>query len=551
MAIINAPTPDLRRSPAAAAVAALAEASEIDLAHFEHRHHLPSPEHWQRLDRADLCHDPGAAGWTAGVIREQKYSHFRLDSPHGSFNPGHRGKWTTHELCHQLTGFGWRPGADHLFHALAARLSEVLPVALYYFFDEVGLRRCPDHQGGGPLFNDFCPACEAATAQGPVVDPEADRWIEAGRAFVARELDAVARSRRAGRPLPHRYATLDLASDGVAYAAAHFGRLSSPEWADFMDRFYGPSQGWFDDLDALATRVEAVMAAITEGAPLEPLSGGRWHRAAQDLAWRIYQIKAETRGPLLADLDGLLDELAGDRTLAGLAKIRGRYDALAEEWYLPPTEEIFSVGYPVPDADGRLTDGRSLAGISAGVASICPGALEALGDEAEAALADFTAADEAIRAPLGLRFARFLQGSRPGAAADLALFEATVAHPPSFNLAELILPAAEADGGLWRRAPRAAILLTGVDVVAFAEDPSADPLPSPDAVVVGRRVDGELDILQIPRAWAEVVDGLGDAPVALSDLPLDEEAIATLIELAVLQPTQWRLATVDATSHVD
>ena len=149
----GAPDHELSRSPAAARVGRLAAASGLALNHFEHRVHLPVPDHWLPDDRADL-------GGTGGHLVEHKYAHHRNDDLLGSFNPGHRAKWTAHELCHGLAGFAWRPGATPLFHALSARLSEVVPVALWYFFDEAGLRRCPDHDG--PLFGLYCPACEAA-----------------------------------------------------------------------------------------------------------------------------------------------------------------------------------------------------------------------------------------------------------------------------------------------------------------------------------------------------------------------------------------------------
>ena len=176
----GAPDHELSRSPAAARVGRLAAASGLALNHFEHRVHLPVPDHWLPDDRADL-------GGTGGHLVEHKYAHHRNDDLLGSFNPGHRAKWTAHELCHGLAGFAWRPGATPLFHALSARLSEVVPVALWYFFDEAGLRRCPDHDG--PLFGLYCPACEAAATQGPrPLTARDEAALADGLAFVDREL---------------------------------------------------------------------------------------------------------------------------------------------------------------------------------------------------------------------------------------------------------------------------------------------------------------------------------------------------------------------------
>ncbi|MEZ4238397.1 MAG: hypothetical protein R3F59_20045 [Myxococcota bacterium] len=137
----GAPPHELARSPAAAAVGQLAAGAGILLFHHEHRAPLPP-----------IGEEPPV--WADGVLPEPKYGAFRHDLRIGSFHPGHRAKWTAHELCHALVGFGWRPGASPLFHATAARLAEPAPVVLYYFLDEIGLRRCPRHTG--PLYRSRC-----------------------------------------------------------------------------------------------------------------------------------------------------------------------------------------------------------------------------------------------------------------------------------------------------------------------------------------------------------------------------------------------------------
>ncbi|MFN3197857.1 MAG: hypothetical protein ACE366_05500 [Bradymonadia bacterium] len=534
MALINAPLHELDRSYAARAVARMAHTSDLMLAHFEHRHHLPVPEHWHAPDRLDLRHDPASSpGWQGGVLKESKYSHFRLDGPIGSFNPGHRAKWTTHELCHRLVGFGWSPSGSLLFNALAARLSEVLPVALYYFFDEAGLRRCPEHAGGGPLFGDFCAACEHAAEQGPLEeDPDAERWLEAGQAFVHRELEAVARSVELGRPLPHRYATLDLASDGVAYARAHHVRLTSPEFAEFMTCFYRPNQGWFDHLDDLSERVLQVMGALCGGPDASPLDGDRWLWAAQDLGWRLYQIKAETRGPLLADLDAVLSDLASTPTAEGIVACEARYAELADEWYLPPAQDVFAVGYPLPEHHGR-----SASALAEGLGSVCPNTLAALGESSDALVEAFTEADVETRRPLAHRFADFLAEHHDGPVSHLARFEATVTHPPQLDLTEASLP--PTSEGTWRKNPSVVVLRAPVNVIAFAESPETSPEPDPSAVVIGRRPDGDLTLAEIPRAWADDLEALTDTDLVLSDL--DPDAAEALIALQVIRPQRWAL----------
>ncbi|MEC9072019.1 MAG: hypothetical protein VX938_06550, partial [Myxococcota bacterium] len=181
---LGAPSHELTRSPAASRIGELAAESELFLAHFEHRVQLDLPEDWIPQDRQDLA---GSSVWQGGVLPEPKYQCFRHDLLVGSFHPGHRAKWTAHELCHGLVGFGWRPGASRLFLALAARLAEALPVALWYFLDEAGLQRCHAHRGDGPLHGRYCSACEEAARGGSLVsDGDAERWRAEGVRFVER-----------------------------------------------------------------------------------------------------------------------------------------------------------------------------------------------------------------------------------------------------------------------------------------------------------------------------------------------------------------------------
>ena len=140
--IPGAPTHELLRSPAAQRIGILAAQSGLLLSHFETRLDLEWPEEWEPHNRPDLGQPQR---WKGGVLPETKYRSFSHDRIIGSFHPSHRAKWTAHELCHGLVGFAWSPNFNRFHHALAARVSEVLPVALYYFFDEAGLRRCPDH----------------------------------------------------------------------------------------------------------------------------------------------------------------------------------------------------------------------------------------------------------------------------------------------------------------------------------------------------------------------------------------------------------------------
>ena len=212
--VLGAPQHELSRSPAAKRIGDLAQGSQLFLFDYERRHHLDPPEAWLPADRPDL---EATSSWEAGSLVEPKYMSFRHDLLVGSFHPGHRAKWTTHELCHGLVGFYWSPEATDLSLALGARLAEALPVALWYFLDEAGLQRCAAHAGDGPLLSAFCPAYEAAARAGArAVDEEDERWLREGRAFLERELERIASSREQGRPISHRLGSLDLSSDGLA-----------------------------------------------------------------------------------------------------------------------------------------------------------------------------------------------------------------------------------------------------------------------------------------------------------------------------------------------
>ena len=249
------PVHELSRSRAAAWVGRQAQQFALPMSQFEYRVRLEVPPQWLPEGRSDLGRVPG---WNAGRLAESKYQSYRHDLLVGSYHPSHRAKWTAHELMHGLQGFAWRPGASPFFHALAAWAAEVLPVALWYFFDEADLQRCPEHQGQGPLFSNFCRACEEAASHGP--GPTDEGWWTRGEAFVANQLDAIRRSMGSGRMQPQRYVTLDLASDGLAYAAAHSARLNSEAFHILMEHFEPTCR----DLEGYLARIEGLVLALIE-----------------------------------------------------------------------------------------------------------------------------------------------------------------------------------------------------------------------------------------------------------------------------------------------
>lgn len=511
------PPGEFARSPAAAAVGRLARQSGLFLAHHEHRAFLDLPDAWIAPGREADAVPPD---WDAGVLPEAKYLSFRHDVPVGGFHPGHRAKWTTHELCHGLVGFAWRPDATPLFHATAGRVAELVPVVLWYFLDEIGLRRCPRHRE--PQFRTHCPACAAAADAGaaPVDPARAEEQLRDASRFVDRELAAVARTLRTGVLHPHVHGSLDLCSDGVAYAAAHGPRLGSRAFRIWAEHFAaGEAPGTATSLAALIDRAEAVLAAITEGTSLPPTTGGAAGHAARDLAQRILQVAADRPAAELRAATTLVRRLADGVAPAALAPA---YAERAERYGWPAATDVFATGYPV---DGLAT--RSVAQVAAGLETVAPLSL-ALGRDAGLDLAAaFTPEDPWIRRPLGLRFADWMAARHPGPAADLARFEAALRAAGGEAAAAVLGP--EGEGARWVEG--SIRLAFAADVPAFAErvesgevsgrrgrggrlTTTEDPTGPPVRVVLARDADGELLYADLPAAvptgWEDDAELLGD-----------------------------------------
>jgi hypothetical protein len=541
----NAPARELERTPVSRRIGELAAASGLFLSHFEHRIHLPLPEHWLPEGRPDLG---GAASWQGGVLAESKYQHFRHDSMVGSFHPAHRAAWTPHELCHRLVGWAWRPDATPLFHALAARLGEVLPTAVWYFFDEAHLRRCAAHAGRGPLFGAHCAPCERLAEQGDwPEDPTAEARLAQGRAFVARELDAVRRSMRTGRPEPHGWATLDLASDGLAYAAANADRLASREMHEFAEFFCRPGRGGFDSLEALADRVERVLEALLDGAPLEPWQATAATWAAQDLAWRLLTVRAECDdepGDGLAELVGQLVDPGA------LAAVHAGYTALHDAFILPEPVDLFAVGYALPGVSAR-----SVRQARTGLAEVLPATFLLLDDELDEVVGDFLEEDDAVRVPIARRFAGWLRRVRPGPIADLALYEAILAHPGPADAEALALGHGHPVDARRRLASGFEVVRFNCDVVSLAtalEAPEGAHAAQPDEppevsesehwLAIGRSGD-EIVLTDVRASTAEALLKLAEAPADPVALGLARTEAAALEAAGVLVPAAWSLTT--------
>ena len=455
---LRAPTADLVRSTSAEMVAELAAASGLFMAHFEHRRRLPFPESWclegmQPVEERDTWHD--------GALNEAKYAAFRHDFLQGSFHPGHRAKWTTHELCHGIVGFGWRPDASPFFHALAARTAEILPVALWYFFDEADLRRCPTHRGGGPLGRSFCSACETAAGGGrDVWTAESERWMARGRDFVDRELTAVARSARTGTMVSHRVGDVDLANDALTYARAHQRRLDSESFHHWVDVFSpgDAGMGRYTSIEGLMHRVEVLSGWLQRKGNAPPLQGASCDWIAQDLGGRLLQVWEDTGGEARKGLEQLCHTLSLKTERDSISGVVGGYEALHEEYMLPTPEEVFAVGYEVHESYG--SDLRQLCD---GVQSAVPATSQQLGHTLQGMVLRFARWDTNVRIPIGKRFAQWLYSLNRAGLGDIACLESCVSHMrwDASNSQESLV----AEGGIWQLARGVAVLLLEHDAL--------------------------------------------------------------------------------------
>ncbi len=516
------PAREFLRSPAARLVGRAAAADGLVLARYEHRQPIG-------VDTEPV--------WQQGTIPEPKYADFRHDLPIGSFHPGHRAKWSAHELAHVHVGFAWWPGASPLAVATAGRLAELWPVALWYFFDEVGLQRCPRHHG--PLFRTLCPACEAVAGARPV-EPRDREFVAEGLRFVDRELAAVARTVRTGVPVAHVWGSLDLCSDGIAYADGHGARLEGPAFRAWAERFFVPETGGFGDLPALVARVEAVVAALASDGPLPTWVGdpvvGRRRWVAADLAARLLDAATSDRG-IPAEVESWVDGLAegvDPSEVARQIRAANRPDA--------DPELLFATGYPWEH--GGEVPGATLDRLDSGLRTVVPVTLELFDDAGIDPVPAFAAVDEAVRRPLGERFAAWLEEDAPSAVTALARYEAALRHVTSDPLTGL-----GAVGEGVERASGLTVIRAGFDVVAFAEAVEEGtvearatdeglsvgaPEPSGDAVLVARDRSGNLVIALVPDDVAAAIE---EDP---SRLPDDD--LAELLDLQILRRTRFGLS---------
>ncbi|MDJ0837709.1 MAG: hypothetical protein QNK37_14430 [Acidobacteriota bacterium] len=533
----GAPDVELTRSPAASVVGREAARAQLLLAHFEYRAGLDVPEQWLPEGRPDLG---SPQSWRNGILPESKYTSFRNDMMIGSFHPGHRAKWTAHELCHGLVGFAWRPDATPFYHALAARLAELLPVAVFYFFDEIQLNRCELHNASGPLFGSYCRDCEQAAKTGPDTKaPDQDRFRREGLAFIERELAAVSKSLKLGRPVPSPWANLDLCSDGLAYAAAQGPRLQSQQFCDYIQLFFPEHTGRHETLEALEDRIRRVTAVILDDQPLEPWAGDRWTRVAQDLGWRLLEISAQCEREVADALTEVAARLAAQPSDSAVMETITGYEALHEEYVLPHPDDVFALGYLLPGGYGYST--RQIA---EGIASACPNTWDALGrsdeDSRMELVRGFMKNDPLERTPLGIRFARWLADAEPEPAARAAMVEAGMTHAPAADAASLTLGMNGARDTRLRLDPAVQIIRTDAAAavmlgLATGEETATRPI----WLAVRRDASGELVVLNLSEDLGTALEALEQSPLTKEELKLEDDLLEILIQSNLVCPVAW------------
>lgn len=392
----NIPELDLNRSSIAKHIGKLAEMNGLFLSHYEYRQQFDAPDIWKNSNRLDLEFD---VGWENGSLKEFKYQSFRNDIRIGSFNPAHQNKWTSHELCHGLVGFAWNKNWQFFDHAIAARLSELLPVVVYYFYDEADCQRCEKHAFPN-IFYGYCAECELKSHLGPKENAEQRSfWMKKGKQFFDNEMRSIKASLEQRRCFYHIDHHLNLMSDGLAYASQQYKRISSPEYIDFIERFY-TDKDYFSTIEDLMRHVEQVHDDLLMERLVDYKFGDPNSHKIKDLAWRFYELSADCSDELKESILNLIDEVTTNFDKDDFDYALNSYKNLLEEWELPEIDDIYAFGYHI---DNKV--GYSTKLIREGLESAFVDNIEVIESKV---IDDFMEKDRRKRGLLAQRFTRYL-----------------------------------------------------------------------------------------------------------------------------------------------
>jgi hypothetical protein len=332
---LGADPKDYLRSTVSKRIFELAEKQQLLFAHYEYRWPIPIPGHWLPQQGG---YQQGEAVWQNGVLSEQKYQSFRHDSAVCNFHPGQSSKWGAHELCHKLVGFAWKEEGDLLFHTLSAWAAEVLPVTVYYFWDEIDSYKCARHKefGGSPSI--YCHDCEERVE---IQTHKKSKLLEEGWTFLEQQLQAIEASWKAKRLLPAPYQNLDLADDAYHYMLSQQPRMASDVYKDFMSNVV-PNQVYVKSIEDLLLKIRKVAKAIVEDASMDSLNLEKKDWIVLDIGFRGLELAESMDEESKSIFTDLIYDFIQTKDLENFV---ANYSNLAEEIHLPKPQEFFGVGY--------------------------------------------------------------------------------------------------------------------------------------------------------------------------------------------------------------
>ena len=411
-----------------------------------------------------------------------------------------------------------------------------MPVALWYFFDEVDVHRCELHREHGLLFGELCADCERLSHLPNQIEPNQE-LNDLGVQFVDREVDAVFRSIESGHMIEHRHLTLNLAKDGAAWASAHYGRLNDPLYTWFRERFLNSEQGYFSSLEALRERVLSVTKHLAYGESLAPWKAERSTWITHDLADRLLTICAQCEGEAQDELKGLISHLADHPTDAGVDHAIAGYQALFEDFYIPEPEACFGVGYHLPAGHGHHGDT-----LKEGLETACPQGTRRLGDRLKTIVGQFARKRKPVRRALALEFTEQMVGALAPFERDLLIYEAHMAHPKPLDFltehfgktphSKLRTFVVSQDVSFIQLEYDIHAFLNGVKTLEVCE------VPHPVNLALRPTPDQDMIVVELSLEDYEVLKASAGESVIIPGAMLSEVALPTLLELGLIRASR-------------
>ena len=342
------PKSDQLRSPYSKWVFDQAKKRSLFFSHFESRYSLPVPEVWGGSSEEAIKSFDGYS------VLEDKFSDFRTDCLVASFHPGHHPKWSAHELLHNLLGFFYHKQATDLEVLLGARISEGLPVALYYFLDESWAVKCEKHQGSTSFLSEHCQDC--LSLQGNEAESADSYLLNSAREFFEREKRSIENSlknKTSGELIFHG---INLASDAHLYLQSHRDRLRDPFIDNVFKKFFSKNPVYHNISEFLG-QSEVLFNALTENEDLPPVDMDSLEYLKQDLAMRLLQMaRLCGEGELSDKLFAGFSILENQDSKSMIDSFVSFYEKLYEEYELIAPKKFFALGYDFHPTYGHDID---------------------------------------------------------------------------------------------------------------------------------------------------------------------------------------------------